>query len=212
MARTGRTNEFQTRKPARWQQAVDGLFCFEIRELLMNKLLSLSLSLRRSCSGTALTEFAISFPVLILMYVGVYSLSDALACNRKVTIATRAVTDLTTRYPRLSDADLDNIMNASMQIMLPYPADRAQISISQVKVINNSHATVIWSNSKNTTPLSSGTVINIPNGISTAGTYLIIGSITYNYVPPVNFGIMDKISFTDKAILRPRLLDQIPHT
>jgi Flp pilus assembly protein TadG len=57
----------------------------------------LSASARRlACDarGVALVEFAICLPVLILLYLGAYVISDAITCNRKVTRSARAVTDL----------------------------------------------------------------------------------------------------------------------
>lgn len=165
--------------------------------------------LRSSGSGTALIEFAVAFPVLLVMYIGSFTLSDAMACNRKVTIATRTVTDLTTRFSGLSDSEIDSILNASSQMMLPYSASNAQISVSQIKVTDSSHGTVSWSRGKNTTALAAGTVINIPNGISAVDTYLIVGSVTYTYTPPINFGTFNPITFTEKILLSPRLSDKI---
>ena len=166
-------------------------------------------TLHRDRAGTVLIEFAYAFPILLTMYLGSFTLSDAIACKRKVTIATRALTDLTTRNSALTSADMTTIMAASAQVMAPYPTSSAQIVVSQVKVTDSSHAQVIWSKTQSGTALTVGSSVNIPNGISATGTYLIVGAVSYSYTPPVAYGITGPINFADSIVMSPRLSGQI---
>ncbi|WP_447411811.1 TadE/TadG family type IV pilus assembly protein, partial [Clostridium perfringens] len=50
--------------------------------------------LRRDRRGTVLVEFAVMLPVMLVLWMGSLQIEDGIACNRKVTIATRAVADL----------------------------------------------------------------------------------------------------------------------
>lgn len=70
--------------------------------------------------GTALIEFTIALPVLLLLFLGGYQLSDAITARRKVTIMTRAVGDMTSQYRALTTNELDGLMNGSTQILAPY--------------------------------------------------------------------------------------------
>ncbi|NDU79348.1 pilus assembly protein, partial [Actinomadura sp. DSM 109109] len=58
--------------------------------------------------GIALVEFALSVPLLLLMFIGSYQLTDAISAYRKVTTATRAIADLSSQYTTVSNSDLDN--------------------------------------------------------------------------------------------------------
>lgn len=44
----------------------------------------------RDRRGVAMVEFALILPVMLVLYLGGAQLQDGIACNRKVTIATRA--------------------------------------------------------------------------------------------------------------------------
>ena len=97
---------------------------------MRGRILSLFGALRRDRGGNALVEFAVAFPVLVLLYVGSFVMSDAIACNRKVTITARALTDLATRYSNLTQAEAATILSASSQVMSPYTPANAVIVLS----------------------------------------------------------------------------------
>ncbi len=90
--------------------------------------------LRRNRRGTSLIEFAIVLPVLVLMFLGGYQLSDAMACKRRVTIMNRAMADITSQYRTLTEAQIASILSASTQIMAPYDTDNAKVRVSQITV------------------------------------------------------------------------------
>ena len=75
--------------------------------------------------GVAASEFAMSLPFLVLLYIGGYQLSDAISAYRKVAVATRTVADLTSQYTSVSYDDLDEILNASAQVLSPYKISAA---------------------------------------------------------------------------------------
>ena len=65
-------------------------------------------ALRRDTRAVALIEFAVVAPTLILLYLGSFVITDMISCNRKVTIAARELTDMSTRYaPTLPAATAD---------------------------------------------------------------------------------------------------------
>lgn len=168
--------------------------------------------LRESTSGVALVEFAVAFPVLLLLYVGSYTLSDAIACNRKVTVTARTLTDLTTRYPSLTQADAANILNASAQVLSPYSVNNAIIGVSEVQVTDATHAKVIWSKAINAPGLTAGTSVIIPNNMSPTGTYLILGQVQYAYTPSIHYLNTGSINLADSILMLPRVSDQVPLT
>jgi Flp pilus assembly protein TadG len=160
--------------------------------------------------GTALTEFAIAFPVLLLLYVGTYTLSDALACNRKVTVTARALTDLATRYPALAPSDVSTILGASAQVMAPYPSNNAVIGLSEVKVADATHATVIWSQALNGAGLTAGTSVTIPTNMAATNAYMILGQVRYSYTPTANFTNTGTVVLSDSILMLPRVSAQVP--
>lgn len=168
-------------------------------------------ALWQDCGGTAMIEFAITFPVLLLLYIGVCVFSDAIGCSRKVTIATRALTDLAARYPSLTEAETTTILNAGAQVLSPYDPENAAIVLSEIKVTDPTHASVVWSKALNSSAITDKTVA-IPSGLAATDTYLIQGKVTYTYTPALIFGNITKITLTDTILMLPRVSEEIPLT
>lgn len=160
--------------------------------------------LRHETRAVAAVEFALVLPFLVLLYIGGYQLSEAISAYRKVTVATRAVADLTSQYTSVSNSDLDQILSASQQVMAPYPIENAKIIVSQVVIDASGLAKVDWSRGLNTSRLQHGSTFTVPQEIKQNNTSLIVASITYDYVPPVANGLIGTIPMRDDIIMSPR--------
>jgi Flp pilus assembly protein TadG len=169
--------------------------------------------LRSDRDGTVLVEFAVAFPVMLGLFIGSYTVSDAIACNRKVTVATRALTDLATRYSSMTESDVTTIFNAAAQILYPYDASKASIVLSEVQVTSSTQAKVVWSRAQNGTPQVNNAIVTIPTGIAATGTYLIVGQFKYSYTSSVKFGNYGgSIALSDTIVMLPRISEQVPIT
>lgn len=162
--------------------------------------------------GVSLIEFAISLPFLILLFTGSFQLSDAVAANRKVTMATRTIADLTAQYTVVSDSDLDTILNASQQVLAPYSADAATMTVTLVKTDALYRSTVDWSDGKNTNGLAPGTAFNLPTAIKQPGTSLIVAQVVYTYKPTFGANYIGTIPLTETIIMSPRGSSTITHS
>ncbi|MBA3898530.1 MAG: pilus assembly protein, partial [Sphingomonadaceae bacterium] len=154
-------------------------------------------------SGTALIEFAFVAPVLMALYLGGFELMDAASRWRKVTVATRAIADLTSQYTSVSNSDLDTVLAASQQIMLPYPTTTAGFRVSLVTVDAGGQATVTWSRARNATALTPGTPYNIPTNLKQPGISLVVSDVSYLYTP-VAMGTLGNIPLGDQIFMMPR--------
>ncbi|MDR3427894.1 hypothetical protein [Silvimonas sp.] len=130
--------------------------------------------LLRDQSGSSILEFAAMLPVLALLYLGGYEISDMIACNRKVGISARSLTDLASRslspsaiQASPSTASGTTIMSASAIALTPYDQGSAQEQIALLRVCDASHAYVIWANAQ--TQTTGGTVTAVTPTL-TAGT------------------------------------------
>ncbi len=173
---------------------------------------ALARRLRSDARGFALTEFAFTAPVLIFMYLGSYQLCSAISAQRKVSTTARAITDLTTQYQQVSNADLDSVLSAATQVLAPYDIANATLIVSQIKIDNSGKATVDWSQAKNTTPLVQGSLYNVPASIKQNGTSLIVGQVTYQYTSGVASPILGDILLHDMTYMAPRTVSTIKNT
>jgi Flp pilus assembly protein TadG len=125
--------------------------------------------------GSVIVEFAFALPVLLLMYSGGWFVSDMIACNRKVTIATRSLVDLVTRttspaivYNNPQSANSTSYLSASAVVMSPYKLDNATEQVSLLRVCDATHAYVVWTQAQ--TQNADGSTVTPTTSTHTAGT------------------------------------------
>ena len=167
-------------------------------------------SLCRDRVGMAAVEFALLLPILLAMFVVGLALSDGIACNRKVTTTAKSVADLTARYASVTTSDVTTILAASTQILAPYDATRATVRVSEVLVTGSTSSTVVWSRARNGTPLAANLAVTIPSGMAATGSYLILGEVSYAYVPLFTYGAAQPITLYDSVFMSPRMSDSVP--
>ncbi|NOW45212.1 Flp pilus assembly protein TadG [Novosphingobium sp. SG751A] len=132
--------------------------------------------LARSRDGAALVEFAFVLPVLLIIFIGGYVVADMIACSRKVTVATRALSDLVGRNvspsTTVTSATLTTYMNSAQLVMTPMPAAQTTLQISNLRVCDATHAYVVWSQAQTNgatvaSSLTVGSVVSIPANLIT---------------------------------------------
>lgn len=156
--------------------------------------------------GTALVEFALVLPVALTLYLGSVQLQDGIACNRKVTIATRTIADLVAQNVsgNTTAAELDNSLAATTAILAPYPTAPAVIRVTEVATDYAYRTTVQWSRARNGSASTPGTTVNIPAQMRIPGTYFLYAEVKYAYKPPSNFGFIGPIAMGDSLYMLPR--------
>lgn len=165
--------------------------------------------LGRSDKGLALIEFAYVAPILLTLFVGSFQISDAVFANRKVTTTARAIADLTSQYTVVDNQTLDSILNASRQIMHPYPLGDTEARVSQITIDGSGNATVNWSRALNTTPLATGSTSAIPAKYRQKNTTVILSQVTYHHVPSFASKLIGPITLKDQTVMFPRKITAI---
>ena len=132
--------------------------------------------------GLAATEFAVIVPLMLVMFFGTVEFSSAVAIDRKVTLMARTLSDLTSQSTSVGDTDMTNFFAASTGIMTPYDHTLVTSTISELYVDPTTLAArVQWS--KGIAPRNKGDIVEIPDALKIAGTYLIYSEVKYKYVP-----------------------------
>lgn len=175
----------------------------------------------RDRTATAVTELALAAPVLILLYCGAYTISDVSSCNRKVTRVARTITDLTSRYPAVTAADLKSILDNSALVLAPYATSKGSMRITEIQVTGASTGKVVWSQAKNGTALAAGTTVALPTNLAPtemlpttspvkAGAYFLMGEVSYAYTPLFGASVMKAPTLYTKIYMLPRVSDSVP--
>ena len=156
-------------------------------------------------SGLAAVEFAMIIPIMAALLVGTNEFAAGVAVDRKVTIMARTLSDLTSQNTAVSDTQLTNYFTAGKAIMTPYDSSPVQGTITELYINPSTlKARVQWST--DTTLHKKGDIIEIPEALKIAGTYLIFSEVKYKYTPSVAWFINKEngITLTDVSYTRPR--------
>ena len=127
----------------------------------------------RAESGISAVEFALIAPLMAMIYFGCIELSLMMTLDRKVTGATAALGDLTSRSSTVTNADLTDIFEATRMVMQPNDMTGARMRVSSLYE-ESGQVKVGWSDGCNLTPYPDDQVVTIPNNlIPTAGTIIM---------------------------------------
>lgn len=164
----------------------------------------------RSRAGVSALEFALALPVLLVMLLGGYGYGQVLAVNRRLTITTRALVDLTTHYATLTSTQVSTIMAASTQVMVPYSASTLSVTISEYYVGPLGIASVVWSRANaNATALTAGSIVVLPSGVGQINSYVVCAKVAYTYTLPFSVPRVS-VPLTDQLYMSPRRSSSIP--
>lgn len=166
--------------------------------------------LRSDRSGIALVEFAIVLPVLILLYLGGFSFANAMAFNRKLASATRAVADLTAQRSSVDRMTLQAIVGARTPIMAPYVLPSGTARVSEIKTDGSSNPTVAWSYAAEGTALSPGSAYDLPSDIRIPNGYYIVAELRYSLAPIAAYTPLVTLPLGERVIMLPRKSTDVP--
>jgi len=160
--------------------------------------------LRHDVSGVGALEFALVFPIMLIMYFAIVEITDKTVVSRRVIGVAQTSADLVAQVSSVSNADLTNIFAASTAVLSPYSAKDIKITITSVIADNGNVAKVAWSATHNGTVRAANSTVTLPSGLTTAGSSLIMAEVSYTYTPPLGKFLTGSATFTDTAYLRPR--------
>ncbi|MEW9857091.1 TadE/TadG family type IV pilus assembly protein [Novosphingobium sp. M1R2S20] len=165
-------------------------------------------------AGVAATEFAIVAPVLILLFVGVFQLTDGMSASRKVTVTARTLADLTSQYTSVSSTTLETILHVSSYVMSPYAPDSGTYSLAAVTTDTAGVSRVTWSrklvNGTTAAGKPVGSIVTLPSSAAVPGTMIIVADVTYAYKPVIAPGLFGEFQLGEQIFMMPRRSSSIP--
>ena len=142
-----------------------------------------------SDEGMAAIEFAAIMPFLLIVLFGSFEVTQGILLQRQVALTADTVTNVVGQYTTISaSTQMPDILGASAQIFAPNSASAATIVVSLITIDGTGKATVTWSQALNGAAHAAGQVMAIPAGLDIKNTSLVLGEVTYAYVPvPLDF-------------------------
>lgn len=164
---------------------------------------------RKAKSGLAAVEFALIAPVLVVLFLGSVTLSNALIAREKVASVASSAADLVAQSTQISNSGMSDIFAALNALIFPYSTSNAKIVIASIVSDGNGGAKVAWSDAQNTAPYSVGQTVTVPNGLITPSGSVILAKIDYDYQSLVSGVVGNAFAMSDTFYARPRKTAQV---
>jgi Flp pilus assembly protein TadG len=157
-------------------------------------------------SGLSAVEFALILPVMALIYLGGFELTQALSVNRLVALTASTVTNVASQYTTISASQqMPDILNASVQVLSPWPSSAATVVVSGISISSSGVATVAWSQAlPSGAARKVGATVTLPAALDTPGGFVVFGETTYAYTPMIDYINMGTINLYSFDYMLPR--------
>ncbi|QQG36969.1 MAG: pilus assembly protein [Micavibrio aeruginosavorus] len=163
-------------------------------------------------SGLAATEFAMVFPIMIVLLLGIVELGNGIQANQKVIASSQIVADLLTRVEEVTDAQLEDAKNAGRLALAPF--DQALVGFDIISVrydadsgVDDDDApdpVIVWRDTTNMDP-----VANIPDNVQALaleGDGVMLVYVRFPYEPPFGTNIVGDIVMIENTFSRGRMV------
>ena len=156
----------------------------------------------RDQRGVSAVEFALLAPMMIGLYLGCAEVSDGVGADRKVSLISATLANLSAQVATISTSEMTNILDASTAIIAPYAASKLKMTVTCLKIDATGKATTKWSVTRNGTANSG--VLTIPSALAVPNTSLIWSEVQYAYTPTIGYVVTGTLNLTDQIYMRPR--------
>jgi len=149
--------------------------------------------------GASALEFALIVPTLIVIYVAVAEIGNALTIYRRASQVASTAADLTAQVRSLSKSDIGDIQAAASSILTPYPTSPLTIVLTSVVADENNRGKVDWSCANQGGAHSTGSSYQVPTGLTEADSSVIVAEVKYHFTPLLGLTSLFSLGSFDMA-------------
>jgi Flp pilus assembly protein TadG len=155
-------------------------------------------------------EFVLVIPILIVLFLGIYEVTNAVILYMKVIDAADTVSDLAAQYTTVASADIDNFYIAGQLVMEPSPGSGLGLAIASVAFDpNTGKPSIAWQATRGgAQPMTDAASAAV--GFGSPGDSVIEATASYTYTSLFGFVLPYGITMSTRVFSRPRNVSVIP--
>ncbi|MGN7439168.1 MAG: TadE/TadG family type IV pilus assembly protein [Alcanivorax sp.] len=152
--------------------------------------------------GLAAIEAAMIFPIMLMLLVGVFDAGNAILANQKTIRASQVVADLITRQNIVSDADINEAIEAGKLAFEPIDSSSYGVDIISIRFDEDANSEIVWRETRNMPPVSNP--LSDVSAVQSANEGVVMVSVAYNYEPLFAGFVMTAFGMEERAFSRGR--------
>ncbi|MQB34346.1 TadE/TadG family type IV pilus assembly protein [Rhizobium rhizogenes] len=170
---------------------------------------------RRDERGIGAIEFAILFPVLLMLYLGAFEITVGLSVEKRTSRAAGSIADILTQKTSTTKAELATMPSVAGAIFTPYANTGLTLKVTGIQIDAGSSATVAWSWAQDgSKPYTAGSAVTVPSDLNLPSSFLVRTELAIPY-QILSFGSdflpagSNQITIGRSYFYRPRGVDPI---
>ncbi len=161
-------------------------------------------------SGLAGTEAAMIFPVMLILFLGLYDVGNAILANQKTVRASQVVADLIARQKVVSSSDVNEAVQAGALAFEPLDTSSYGIDIVSIRFDEDTAAPeIVWRDTRNMSPVSD--VMDRVDPLKLAGEGVIFVAVTYSFEPVFSGFVVNTFDMMEVGFSRGRNSPVVNH-
>ncbi len=133
--------------------------------------------------GMGAIEFAILFPILVMLYVGAFEITIGLSVSKRASRAAATVADVITQQQTVTKSWLSDMPNVAASIFVPYNmGNRITLKVTGIQIDAAANPTVKWSWAQdNSRPYAVNSAVTVPTDLKKANSFLVRSELSVPY-------------------------------
>ncbi len=152
--------------------------------------------------GMAAVEMAMVFPIMLVLFVGVIDVGNAILANQKTIRASQVVADLLARENLASDADISEAIEAGRLALEPLNLASFGVDIISIRFDEDEASEIVWRETVNMTPVSNP--LSDVSALEDSNEGVLMVAVQYDFEPMFAGFVIDTVEMQEVAFSRGR--------
>lgn len=129
--------------------------------------------------GVGAIEFAILFPILVMLYVGAFEITVGLSVSKRAARSAAAIADVVTQQQSVTKAWLADMPYVASSMFTPFSTTSMSMKITGIAIDASANPTVKWSWAQdNSRPYAVNAAVTVPTDMKKASSFLVRTELT----------------------------------
>lgn len=132
--------------------------------------------------GVGAIEFAILFPILVMLYVGAFEITIGLSMSKRAGRAAGMITDVVTQQKSVTKSWLADMPSVASAVFVPYGSTGLTIKITGIALDGTANPRVAWSWAQDgSRPYVANSATTVPADMKKANIFLVRTELSIPY-------------------------------